>query len=208
MTRNTHDRQYDHHNVDLATNVILDEATATYSSGATVFEAIDSIDDRVAAVSSAASSGFTPILVTAECNNAVSTISGGGTVGVPWDAFYDSNDDDLSGVLPPSLGLVYSGATKAFTAQGPGVWLLTFGFNQTVDPGITGHIALSATSYGFGVRRYYQASGNDEDWVIERSIATKSGGSYYCYLYTDSGGSVEMISYAAMEIKRIADSLS
>lgn len=52
--RNTHDRQNDHHSVDLATNVVLAAATSTYSAGATVEAIIDSLDDRVAAASSAA----------------------------------------------------------------------------------------------------------------------------------------------------------
>lgn len=57
MSRNTHDRLLDHHNVDLDTNVVLDGATSSYISGSTVHAALDDLDDRVAAASSAAENG-------------------------------------------------------------------------------------------------------------------------------------------------------
>lgn len=55
MSRNTHDRQLDHHGVDLATKVVLEAATSSYSAGATVEAIIDDLDSRVATSSGTSS---------------------------------------------------------------------------------------------------------------------------------------------------------
>lgn len=49
MTRNTHDRQLDHHANDLTSNIELDGATASYADGDDLQVVISDMDDRIAA---------------------------------------------------------------------------------------------------------------------------------------------------------------
>ena len=52
MTRNTHDRIYDHHGPDLDSNIDLDGATASYADGDDLHVVVSDLDDRIGTIES------------------------------------------------------------------------------------------------------------------------------------------------------------
>ena len=102
MTRNTHNRQLDHHDVDLDTNVVLNGATSSYLSGSSVHVAIDDLDTRVAAQSNSMANPMTTL----------DDMIVGGTAGDP-TRFPKGSDSQVLTVDPSTHHIVWAAPAAA-----------------------------------------------------------------------------------------------
>lgn len=75
MTRQTHDRQLDHHNPDLDSNIVLDGGIGPFSDGDGLHDFLEAVEVRRNASTSTITSGNTSVTVT----------HGAGYTPDPWD---------------------------------------------------------------------------------------------------------------------------
>lgn len=146
MTRNTHDRQLDHHANDLTSNIELDGSTTSYADGDDLQDVISDLDDRIiAGGGSGTFSGARIYRTTAQtiaqfaqdaiaCNaerydtdSYHSTVTNNSRLTLPTTATYHFGTsiefEVLSGAGAYDLvvSLFYDGTTEIATARLPGV---------------------------------------------------------------------------------------
>jgi hypothetical protein len=151
----------------------------------------------------AGSSAFVPTSVYVECNTPT-TVSNGT---FDFDTFYDVEQNDLSGVLPASLGLSY--AAGVFTADEAGVWLVHINVVLAANPGQSGIIKLNTTNYSSDPRVAVAAVQPSSDWYQSWhvTIPTSFIGSGFS-LSQQLTGAVAGAAYATIDITRISDGVS
>jgi hypothetical protein len=154
--------------------------------------------------------GFTPVVVYADSSTPGTTSATPATVtNVPFDTVYDIDGSDLSGVLPGTLGLVYDDSGEpVFEATDDGLWTVNISATITAAPGDAGFIYFH-TPVGFVYPRLdLAASGNQPEWQASVTFAMRTGEQFYLAQFSGAGSSVPLITYAALDIIRVAGSVS